>query len=71
MEKGPGNAQPDSVWSFHSWCEVHMKRYDQAQNYSGWQATDPFRIYRDYRDSKYSDIRKKHLICYYILKIFI
>lgn len=27
-----------------------MHRYDQPKNYSGWQATDPCRTYRDYRD---------------------
>ncbi|OCT75954.1 protein-glutamine gamma-glutamyltransferase 4 [Xenopus laevis] len=30
----------DSVWNFHVWNEVWMKRTDLPQGYDGWQATD-------------------------------
>jgi len=50
LEHGPSRDQPDSVWSFHTWCDVWMHRPDQTPEYSGWQATDPCRTYRDFRD---------------------
>jgi len=50
MERGPGRDQPDAVWSYHSWCDVWMARPDLPPQYSGWQATDPSRSHRDYRD---------------------
>ncbi|KAF2351038.1 Transglutaminase N-terminal [Trinorchestia longiramus] len=50
LEQGPGRDQPDSLWAFHTWCDVWMARPDQPQGYSGWQATDPCRTYRDFRD---------------------
>lgn len=52
MERGPGRDQPDSIWAFHTWCDVWMMRSDLPCSYSGWQGTDPSRSYRDYRDSK-------------------
>jgi len=50
MENGPGRDQPDSLWSFHTWCDVYMHRPDQPEEYSGWQALDAARINRDFRD---------------------
>merc|ERR1719369_319605 len=50
LEHGPSRDQPDSVWAFHTWCDVWMHRPDQPREYSGWQATDPCRTYRDFRD---------------------
>ncbi|XP_018014264.1 hemocyte protein-glutamine gamma-glutamyltransferase isoform X2 [Hyalella azteca] len=50
LEQGPGRDQPDAVWAFHTWTDVWMARPDQPQGYSGWQATDPCRTYRDFRD---------------------
>jgi len=44
------NDQPDSVWSFHSWCEVWMQRPDQPKDYSGWQATDPCKTHRENKE---------------------
>jgi len=41
FEFGPSRDQPDSVWSFHTWCDVYMHRSDQPVEYSGWQAADP------------------------------
>jgi len=50
MERGPGRDQPDSIWAFHTWCDVWMMRSDLPYSYSGWQGTDPSRSHRDYRD---------------------
>jgi len=47
QENGPNKSKQDLVWSFHSWCEVHMNRTDQANEYSGWQATDPCSTFRE------------------------
>ncbi|XP_043081664.1 coagulation factor XIII A chain-like [Puntigrus tetrazona] len=30
----------DSVWNYHSWNEVYMKRPDLPDKYSGWQVVD-------------------------------
>jgi len=49
-ENGPNCDQPDSVWCFHAWCDVWMHRPDQPDEYSGWQATDPCKAFRNYRD---------------------
>jgi len=43
LEHGPKKDQPDSLWSFHTWCDVWMNRTDQPKEYSGWQAVDPSR----------------------------
>lgn len=50
LERGPCRDQPDSVWAFHTWCDIWMMRPDLPSGYSGWQGTDPSRSYRDYRD---------------------
>jgi len=50
LEHGPKSDQPDSVWSFHTWCDVWMHRTDQPEEYSGWQAIDPSRPVRNSRD---------------------
>nr|XP_045590477.1 hemocyte protein-glutamine gamma-glutamyltransferase-like isoform X1 [Procambarus clarkii] len=46
IERGPGRDQPDSLWAFHTWCDVWMARPDLPSGYSGWQTTDPARAYR-------------------------
>merc|ERR1712212_1131075 len=50
MENGPGRDQPDSLWAFHTWCDVYMHRPDQPEEYSGWQALDAARVNRDFKD---------------------
>lgn len=30
----------DSIWNFHVWNEVWMKRFDLGKAYNGWQAID-------------------------------
>ncbi|XP_073686810.1 coagulation factor XIII A chain-like [Garra rufa] len=30
----------DSIWNYHSWNEVYMKRPDLPEKYSGWQVVD-------------------------------
>ncbi|XP_042232453.1 hemocyte protein-glutamine gamma-glutamyltransferase-like [Homarus americanus] len=45
IERGPGRDQPDSLWAFHTWCDVWMARPDLPSGYSGWQTTDPARAY--------------------------
>lgn len=30
----------DSIWNFHVWNEVWMKREDLGEKYNGWQAVD-------------------------------
>jgi len=47
MEYAPGREQPDSLWTFHTWCDIWMHRPDLAEEYSGWQATDGCRVTRD------------------------
>ncbi|XP_011689027.1 PREDICTED: annulin-like [Wasmannia auropunctata] len=41
----------DSVWNFHVWNEVWMKRPDLSPDYSGWQAIDATR--KELRDGAY------------------
>uniref|UniRef100_A0A914XK01 Transglutaminase-like domain-containing protein n=1 Tax=Plectus sambesii TaxID=2011161 RepID=A0A914XK01_9BILA len=36
----PAKGCDDSIWNFHVWNEVWMKRNDLAQGYDGWQACD-------------------------------
>lgn len=51
QQDGPTSDQTGSLWSFHTWCEVWMSRPDQLRSYSGWQATDPGRTFRDFRNT--------------------
>uniref|UniRef100_A0A8C6WHX8 protein-glutamine gamma-glutamyltransferase n=1 Tax=Neogobius melanostomus TaxID=47308 RepID=A0A8C6WHX8_9GOBI len=32
---------PDSIWTFHVWCEGWMKRPDLSPEFDGWQVLDP------------------------------
>jgi len=50
QEQGPCSGQKDCVWSFRTWCDVWMQRADLLPEYSGWQALDPSRSFRDDRD---------------------
>jgi len=50
LEHGPKKDQPDSLWSFHTWCDVWMHRTDQPKDYSGWQAVDPSRPVRSNKE---------------------
>merc|ERR1739838_1150540 len=50
LEHGPKKDQPDSLWSFHTWCDVWMHRTDQPKDYSGWQAVDPSRPVRNTKE---------------------
>jgi len=52
QQDGPSSDQTGSLWSFHVWCEVWMSRPDLTSGfYGGWQATDPGRTFRDFRNT--------------------
>ncbi|CAL4121087.1 unnamed protein product, partial [Meganyctiphanes norvegica] len=40
FEGGPNGENWDSVWNFHAWNDVWMRRYDLPKGFDGWQAVD-------------------------------
>jgi len=50
QQDGPSASQTGTLWTYHTWCDVWMHRPDQVPEYSGWQAADPCRIFRDNRN---------------------